>query len=273
MFPKIGLALGSGGARGIAHIGVLQVLEEHEIPVHYIVGSSIGALIGCLYAAGQTPSDLEKLAKLFRKRYYLDFTVPKMGLIQGNRLKQVIAMLVKNKKLEELDIPTTIVATDLKQGEQVLFKEGEVEQAVRASISIPGIFVPEKIGEKWCVDGGVIDRVPASTLKEQDVDVTIAVDVSFFEENIEITSIYDVIMQSMEIMGRELMQEKEINADAIIRPITTRHHTFEFEESEKLIAAGREETERLIPTIKEKISEWKELNHESTESTETQADA
>ncbi|WP_240620168.1 patatin-like phospholipase family protein, partial [Peribacillus acanthi] len=146
--PKIGLALGSGGARGFAHLGVLKVLKENNIKVDYIAGSSMGALVGAFYAAGTDMDQLYKISSNFKRKYFLDFTVPKMGFISGKKVKEFIRIFTKNKKLEDLDIPLWIVTTDIKTGEKVIFKEGPIAEAVRASISIPGIFVPEKINNR-----------------------------------------------------------------------------------------------------------------------------
>ncbi len=152
--PLIGLALGSGGVRGFAHIGVIKTLLKHEIPIHFVAGSSMGALVGAMYGAGHSIENMEKMAVMFRRKFYIDFTVPKMGLITGKRLKELIYMLSKQKNIEDLKVPVHIVATDLKSGERVVFKEGPVADAVRASISIPGIFIPEKIDGRLLVDGG-----------------------------------------------------------------------------------------------------------------------
>lgn len=120
--PKIGLALGSGGAKGFAHIGVIKVLREAGIPIHMIAGSSIGALIGTFYAASCDVERLYKLAAVFKRKYYLDFTVPKMGFIAGKRIKDMIKMFTYNKNLEELDIPTAVVATDILKGKKLFLQ-------------------------------------------------------------------------------------------------------------------------------------------------------
>ncbi len=130
-----------------------------------------------------------------------------MGFISGKRVKDMIKMFTYNKNLEELDIPTAVVATDILKGKKVVFTSGPVAEAVRASISVPGVFVPEKIDGRLLVDGGVIDRIPVSVVKELGADIVIAVDVSLIKVNGEVTSIYDVIMQSIEIMQHELVDK------------------------------------------------------------------
>lgn len=256
--PKIGLALGSGGARGFAHLGVLKVFVEKGIPIDYIAGSSMGALVASLYAAGKDVDRLYKLAKMFKRKYFLDFTVPKLGFITGNRVKEFIRMFTFGKNIEELDIPVQIVATDLIKGERVVFKEGPIAEAVRASISIPGIFVPEKINGKILVDGGVIDRVPVTVVREMGADFIIAVDVNNVKTNTTVTSIYDVIMQSLDILQMELVQTKVLQANVVIRPKLELYSSRAFTNIDEIIKIGETEAEKHVEEIKERIASWKE---------------
>ncbi|WP_096189240.1 patatin-like phospholipase family protein [Evansella halocellulosilytica] len=263
MNPKIGLALGSGGSRGFAHIGVLKVLEETGIEVDYIAGSSMGALIGVLFGAGHSSTMLEKMAIQFRRKYFLDFTVPKMGFIKGDKAKQVIHMLTKYKNIEDLSPEIAVVATDLLKGEKVVFTKGNAADAVRASIAIPGIVVPEKLNGTLYVDGGVIDRVPVSVLKKMGADIIIAVDVSFFNSEPDISTIYDVIMQSMDIMEKEMVRYREIQSDVMIRPILKHIKATQFTDVEEIIKVGEIETRKYMQQLKKRIQEWKEQHHES----------
>lgn len=256
--PKVGLALGSGGARGFAHLGVIKVLMDEGIPIDLVAGSSMGALVGCFYGAGLDIDRLYKLSKVFKRKYYLDFTVPKMGFIAGNRVKELIRVFTHGKNLEQLDIPVGVVATDLMSGEKVVFKQGPIAEAVRASIAIPGIFVPEKYNGKLFVDGGVVDRVPVSVVKEMGADIIIAVDVSHVKTNTEITSIYDVIMQSLDIMQMELVANREIASDIMIRPRVEMYNSRAFTNIEDIIAIGEEETKKHIGAIKDLLKQWKE---------------
>ncbi|PLT34316.1 patatin-like phospholipase family protein [Bacillus sp. V5-8f] len=256
--PKIGLALGSGGARGFAHVGVIKVLREEGIPIDMIAGSSMGALVGTFYAAGSDIERLYKLARVFKRKYYLDFTVPKMGFISGKRVKELIRVFTYGKRLEELDIPVSVVATDIKRGDKVLFREGPVSDAVRASISIPGIFVPEKIDGRLLVDGGVIDRVPVSVVKDMGADIVVAVDVAQVKQDQEISSIYDVIIQSLDILQMELVKTREFAADVMIRPRVEKYNSKAFTDISDIIRIGEEEARKHIGSIKESIENWKE---------------
>ncbi|MFC0189011.1 patatin-like phospholipase family protein [Fictibacillus aquaticus] len=256
--PKIGLALGSGGARGFAHVGVISALREAGIPIDLISGSSMGALVGALVAIGQPDESMKKMANLFKRKYYMDYTVPKMGFISGRKIKELIRLLTHNKNIEETLIPLTIVATDLIQGNKVVFREGPISDAVRASISIPGILVPEKIEGRLLVDGGVIDRVPVSVVREMGADIVLAVDISHFKAEPSVSSIFDVIIQSIDIMQREMVRWHEISADVMIRPMVEQYSSTAFKDVNEIIAIGEEAGRKQIPYIQEKIQKWKE---------------
>lgn len=174
---KIGLALGSGSALGLAHIGVLKQLEKHNIKPDFITGTSIGAVIGAAYAAGCSSHEIEK--KLFSIEWsrMFDFTVPKKGLISGKFIELLLEDLTKNKNFKDLKIPLKIIATDLENSNKIVFEKGKVSAAVRASMSIPGIFTPVEFGETIAVDGGLVEPIPAATLKDMGADIIIAVDV------------------------------------------------------------------------------------------------
>ncbi|MGN1401779.1 MAG: patatin-like phospholipase family protein [Bacillus sp. (in: firmicutes)] len=256
--PTIGLALGSGGARGFAHIGVIKVLEEENIPVSYIAGTSIGALVGSLYAAGSDIDQLAKIVPRFKRKYYLDFTVPRMGLIKGSRIKEFIHFFTHGKRIEELSLPFAAVATNIRTGEKVVFRQGPVAEAVRASIAIPGIFMPETVDGELLVDGAVVDRVPVSVVKEMGADFVIAVDVSSIKQDTEITSIFDVIMQSLDILQMELVKHREIPADVTIKPPVEHFNSRSFTNLEEIMAIGEREARKYIKEIKEKIAVWED---------------
>ena len=256
--PKIGLALGSGGARGFAHLGAIKVLKEEGIPIDCIAGSSMGAMVGCFYGAGLDIERLYKLATAFKRKYYLDFTVPKMGFIAGKRVKELIRIFTHGKNLEQLEIPVRVVATDLMTGEKIVFEKGPIADAVRASISIPGIFVPEKLNDRLLVDGGVVDRIPVSVVREMGADIIIAIDVSHVKTNIEITSIYDVIMQSLDIMQMELVANREVASNVMIRPRVEMFSSRAFTNIEEIITIGEEETRKQVDSIKQVLNTWKE---------------
>jgi NTE family protein len=259
--PKIGLALGSGGARGFAHVGVLKVLKEANINVDYIAGSSMGALVGSLYCVGHTLEDMYKMSILFRRKFYIDYTIPKMGLISGKKLYQLMHLLTHGKKLEDLTPKLYVITTDLLSGEKVIIDSGLIAEAVRASISIPGIFVPVKKQGRLLVDGGVIDRVPVSVVKDRGADITIAVDISHFSSEPTITSIFDVILQSIDIMQREMVKQVEITADVLLRPMVEKFSATAYTNVEEIISIGEDEARRKIPQIQDAIEKWRLENN------------
>lgn len=259
--PKIGLALGSGGARGFAHVGVLKVLKEANIEIDHIAGCSMGALVGSMYCVGHTMEDMYKMATLFRRKFYMDYTLPKMGLISGKKIYQLIYLLSHGKKLEELNPKMSIITTDLISGEKVILDSGLIAEAVRASISIPGIFVPVKKQGRLLVDGGVIDRVPVSILKEAGADITIAVDISHFNTEPTITSIFDVILQSIDIMQREMVRQVEITADVLIRPMVEKFSATAYTNVDEIIKIGENAAKEKLPLLQETIENWRLSNN------------
>jgi NTE family protein len=180
MTKKVGLALGGGGARGWAHIGVLRALEEHGIPIDYLAGTSIGALVGSIYAIGALPKleqfadeiDVDNLVSL------LDVSFPGLGLIDGDRIRTFLTDYLSDAQFEETSIPMRCVATNFLLKEEVVFTSGSLVDAVRASISIPGVFVPFQHKEAYFVDGGVVNPVPVNVVKAMGADVAIAVNLN-----------------------------------------------------------------------------------------------
>jgi len=177
---KIGLALGSGSARGWAHIGVIQALTAAGIRVDYVAGTSIGALVGAVYASGKIDSLEDVVLQLDWKKiiYLFDVVLPKSGLIDGNKVADFIRSHVEEKNIENLPLPFCAVSTDLKTGQEVVIKEGNIIEAVRASISVPGIFTPVRKDDMTLVDGGLVNPVPVSVVREMGADFVIAVDLN-----------------------------------------------------------------------------------------------
>jgi len=256
--PKVGLALGSGGARGFAHIGVLKVLEAHEIFVDMLAGSSMGSLVGAFYANNIPPHMMEKLAVHLKRKHWLDLIVPNLGFVAGVKIKELIRLLTHEKNIEDLAKPLAIVATDIETGERVVFREGPIDQAVRASISIPGIFVPERVGDRLLVDGGVIDRVPITVTRDMGADIVIAVDVAQFDTKMKVHSIFDVIAQAIDVMEREILRHRMISADLVIRPDVGHFSSVSYTGIAEIIAEGEKAALEQVGRIKELIENWEE---------------
>lgn len=176
---KFGLALGSGSARGMAHIGVIQVLEAYHIPIDMIAGTSIGSVVGSIYATGASVKQMKEAALSMKRSKtisLIDPTLPHSGLLSGNRIEEILNKIaLKDKNFNDLKIPFAAVATDIKTGAKVILNQGSVIKAVRASISIPGIFTPAKYQDYYLVDGGVVDPVPVDVVQKMGADVIIAV--------------------------------------------------------------------------------------------------
>jgi len=176
---KFGLALGGGSARGLAHVGVIQVLEAYHIPIDIIAGTSIGSVVGSLYAAGASINQLEEAALSMKKSttlFLIDLALPHSGLISGKRIEEMLSDLaLEDKTFDDLKIPFAAVATDVESGAEVILNQGKVIDAVRASISIPGIFTPVKYQDYYLVDGGVVDPVPVDVVQKMGADIIIAV--------------------------------------------------------------------------------------------------
>lgn len=223
-----------------------------------LAGSSMGSLVGAVYANGIDPAMLGKLATHLKWKHFVDFTVPGMGFVAGEKVKELIRLLTHGKRIEDLNIPLSIVATDIETGERVVFREGPIDQAVRASISIPGIFVPEQVNGRLLVDGGVIDRVPVTVLREMGADIVIAVDVAQVDSTMKIRSIFDVIVQTIDVMEREIFQNRILAADLVIRPDVGQYSSIAFTGIEEIIELGQQAAERSVFTIKELLANWEE---------------
>ena len=178
---KVGLVLGSGSSRGWAHIGVLEALAEESIPIDFIVGCSVGSYVAALYACGSLDSLKQFVLKMDGKKVYsyFDIVLPRSGLLDGTkRLRELFCMHTDVKEFSELATPVLMVATDLETGTRVILKSGKILEALRATMSIPGIFAPARVNNRWLVDGGVVDPVPVSVARVMAADVVIAVDLN-----------------------------------------------------------------------------------------------
>ena len=178
---KVGLVLGSGSSRGWAHIGAIEALEESKVPIDFIVGCSVGSYVGALYASGSLDSLKDFVLRMNGKKVfsYFDVVFPRSGLLDGTRkVKELFSMHTSVESFEELDLPVSMVATDLKRGSKVVLATGDIMKALQATMSIPGLFAPVRIGSRWLVDGGLIDPVPVGVAKAMVADIVIAVDLN-----------------------------------------------------------------------------------------------
>lgn len=248
---KVGLVLGAGSSKGFAHVGVLKILEAHKIPIHMIVGTSVGSLVGALYAYGIGAFELQKLSFQVEQKDIIDITFPENGFIKGEKLEEFINKTLKNTPMEKLKIPFFAVATEIQNGEETIFGRGNTGQAVRASCSIPGIFRPVKIGDKLFVDGGVVSPVAVDAAKRLGADVVIAVDISSSQERLPPKNTIETLLQSIHIMYAKLASIQVSKADVVIRPKVDHIGSSDFSKRHEAILEGEKAALEAIPKINE----------------------
>ncbi len=257
--PRIALVLGGGSAKGFAHVGVIRVLEQEKIPIHMIIGTSVGSLIGGIYAANPDSFQLEWLAFKIERNDILDFSIvySKMGPVQGARLEAFVDQNLKVKKIEETRIPFCPVATDLNTGETVVLEKGSLAKGIHASAAIPGIFVPVAFGNRTLVDGGVTNNVACDVARARGADIVIAVNLQKDVKNSQIDSVIDIIGQSVNIMMRETSKHKLRSGDVLIEPEIKGVSLFDFSQKKLLMEEGQKAARKAMPRIKELIANYK----------------
>lgn len=257
--PKIALVLGGGSAKGFAHVGVIRILEQEKIPIHMIVGTSVGSLIGALYASNPDSFQLEWTAFKIEKGDILDFSIisSKLGPVQGARMEAFIEQTVKVKKVEDTKIPFYPVATDLNTGQTVTLEKGSLARAVHASSAIPGIFVPVQFGNRTLIDGGVSANVACDIARSKGADIIIAVNLQRDIIDYNINSAIDVIAQAISIMMHENNRTKLQLADIVIEPETKGITIFDFSQKKVLVEEGMKATRKAMPKIREAIEKYK----------------
>ncbi len=247
--PKVGVALGGGFARGIAHLGVLSVLEEERIPVDYLAGTSAGAMLAIAYASGHPIHEIVEQARATRFKDFGNWKLSWLGLASNQKLAHYPRKFLGVSTFEELRIPLAIAATDLGSGEPVYFKSGALGPALRASCAYPGMFVPVEVDGRILVDGFLAAPVPVDALRKMGADVVIAI---FLEaaNNRRPTSIVDVIGLSFAILQRHADLEWRRTADVIVEPIVKDFLWDDFEKTSELIAAGEIAGRAALPKIR-----------------------
>jgi len=252
--PRVGVALGGGFARGIAHIGVLRVLEENEIPVDYIAGTSVGALIAAGYASGTSLVEMERQGSGTRFKDFGRWTLSRMGMASNDRLEDFLHRFTTAKYFNQMKIPLCIVATDLLSGESVHFREGEIGPALRASCAYPGLFLPVEHQGHFLVDGFLTEQVPAPAARVMGADVVIAVHLEPGLLDSKPRNTIEVISRSFSIIQTVTNQPWRAEVDVLIEPNV--HHVLwdEFVKTPQLIAAGENVTHAAMPRIKELLA-------------------
>jgi NTE family protein len=248
---KIAVVLGAGASKGFAHIGVLKVLESHKIPVHIVVGTSVGSFVGSLYAYGYSPYELQTIALGIQKNDIADYVIPDNGFIKGEKLENFVNVRVKYTPMEKFKIPFYAVATNIQNGEEMIFGRGNPGKAVRASCSLPGIFNPVLIGDKYYVDGGVVNPLAADVARRFGADVVIAVDISSSVETAPPKATVDTIMQAVDIMYNKMASLNLKHSDIVIRPKVGHIGSSDFSKRHEAIMEGEKAATEAMPAIKQ----------------------
>jgi len=287
---RIGLALGGGGARGLAHIGVLRVLEKEKIPIDLIVGTSIGALVGGAYAAGFSPEELQKkvdeylnsaefqssaikafeaahakggvglterIQTYLRNRFYLIQAMFKPGILSNEEFQATIDYFIPDIRIEKTRILFRAVATDLVSGEQITFSEGPLRQAVMASCAVPGAIAPLKEGARLLSDGGIICLVPSSVARQQGADIVISVAVDRCISSEELRTVVDIYYRVSEIMAEKLKNYELAEADIVIHPEVGDLHWSNFSQAMNLIEEGEKAARKKLDDIRNIMPSFK----------------
>jgi len=249
----LGLALGGGAARGFAHVGVIQVLEEAGIQPDLVVGTSAGSLVAALYASGKNSTQLRRVAETMEEAEITDWMMPILnrGALRGEALARYVNTQVGNRLIEQMKMPLGIVATDLHSGEPVLFRRGNTGSAVRASSAVPAVFQPVKIGNREYVDGGLVSPVPVRQARDMGANVVIAVDISTDPEGSPASDTFQILMQTFNIMGKSLNTVLLKDADIVVKPALMGVKSADFAARRKSIEAGREAMLKALPRLKE----------------------
>ncbi|QGU00562.1 hypothetical protein SYNTR_1968 [Candidatus Syntrophocurvum alkaliphilum] len=283
MTKKIGLALGAGGLRGLAHIGVLQVLKENSIPISYISGTSSGSIIASLYATGMSPYQMEEIVKSLKPSDYLDYNYMEIikyvlsiffrsidkkleGVIKGDKIEKLVFDLTKGKKLKDAKLPLAIIGCDINTGKEVIFsnknmvvkdtntivlQEALISEAIRASISIPATFVPKNLNNMKLVDGALREVVPVVVQKIMGADYILAVNLSKDTFDKDAKGIFEIVSRSISVLTAETSDFAEsLWADMVLYPDIPDVDLDDIEKADEVIKAGRLAIKAKLPEIK-----------------------
>lgn len=246
---KIGLALGGGGNRGFAHIGVLKVLDDARISADIVVGTSAGSAVGALYAGGLSGQDIERLSLPLQREAVLTWVVPRMGFASGEPMETYINQRVGKRLIEQLNRSFGAVATDLQTGRAVVFQRGNTGQAVRASCAVPGLFQPVRIGDRLYADGGLVQPIPVSSARKMGANFVIAVDVSTKPAHNTVDSVTNIMLQTFDIMGESINRYERQQADVVIQPDIQSISVTDLSDKSRAIALGEAAARAALPDL------------------------
>jgi NTE family protein len=251
--PIIGLALGGGAARGFAHIGVIQVLEEAGIRPDLVIGTSAGSLVAALYASGKSGTEMASLAQSMDEGAITDWSFPGRGLIRGDALARYVRQHTDGRRIEQMRMPLGIVATDLDNGQGIVFRVGDTGVAVRASSAVPAVFQPVRIGTREYVDGGLVAPVPVRYARQMGAQLVIAVDISEAPDGAATGDLMRMLLQTFSIMGRRINQFELAEADIVLRPKLAGVSGADFSSRSRSIKAGRDAATAMLGELQLRI--------------------
>jgi NTE family protein len=261
--PGIGLALGGGFARGYAHLGVLRVLEEQQIPISCIAGSCIGSILGAAYASGAAlPRIIEKCREI-RFRDFARWRVSRFGLASNDRLGALVQRFFDSRQFEDLVIPTAIVATDLGTGDPVVFKQGSLAEAIRASCAFPGLFEPIQIGTRYLADGGLVAPVPTRAARELGAQIVVGITVGLHDgERGAPSNIFQVVSRALSAAQKHQLESWERHADIVLRPSVQSLAWDDFERIDEAIEAGATAARSALPKLRKLLASQQDEHFE-----------
>ncbi len=254
--PKIGLVLGGGAARGFAHIGVIQVLEEAGIRPGLVVGTSAGSVVAAFYASGKNGAQLQQVAETMEEATFADWTLPifSRGMLRGEALARYVSVQVNGRLIENMPLPLGVVATDLNSGQGVLFQRGDTATAVRASSAVPALFQPVKISGREYVDGGLVSPVPVRYARQMGAELIIAVDISDAPEANLASDTLQILLQTFSIMGKSINNFELREADVVVRPALVGVSSSDFGARRRAIDAGRVAMQALLTQLRSALN-------------------
>ena len=255
---NIAVVLGAGAIKGFAHIGVLKILESQNVPIHMVVGTSVGSLVGSLYAYGYDAYKLQMIAYALERDDLIDITLPDNGFVRGEKLENYVNRMVKDTPIEKFRIPFHAVATNIQTGEEMVFGTGNAGMAVRASCSIPGIFKPARISGKTYADGGIVSPLAVDVARHYGADVVIAVNISTSPDAPIPQGTVETILQSVDIMYAKIAALQIPRADVVIKPIVSHIGSTDFTRKHEAILEGEKAALAAMPAIQAILSKLRQ---------------
>ncbi|MDD5672993.1 MAG: patatin-like phospholipase family protein [Chitinivibrionales bacterium] len=259
--PRVALVLGGGAARGFAHVGVLRALEQEKIPIDMIVGTSVGSLIGAMYASNPNTFELEWTAFKLEKDDIFDFSIfsSTTGPVKGDKLERFVTATIPVQNIEQLKLPYYAVAADLNTGEPVIFSAGPICKAVHASCSIPGVFTPLTLGTRQLIDGGVLGNIAPEVARQHGANLVIVVSIGKSIQNKETGNIIAITLQAIAIMSSRIDAYKAKDADVLISPEVGDVETTDFTQKKRCMQAGIVAAQKAIPEIQRRLEAFKTM--------------